>query len=59
MMKIFLRKSLISLKVCVYLLVFIIKKTHAHLDYAIGIPSGVVTTEDNNVEMDVAGKLSK
>ena len=49
---------MISLKVRVYFLIIIRNKTYAYLDCAIGIPSGVVTTEDNDVEMDVAGKLS-
>ena len=35
------------------------KETHAYLDYDMGIPSGVVTAEDNDIEMDIAGKLSK
>ena len=35
------------------------KETHAYLDYNMGIPSGVVTAEDNDIEMDVAGKFSE
>lgn len=50
---------MISLKVRVYLLLIITDSTHAGLDYAIGIPSGVVTAEDNDIEMDLAGKLSE